>query len=136
MPEHPEPPLTATRKLRLLAQAWYYCVWVRLALWLLPLPAFKRCLEPKIEPVAPKHSWVDAAELAWAVETASRLVPCATCLVRAYAGWWWMARCRMPALIHVGVRKHAGRIQAHAWLEAHGRVWLGAHEHETYTPLS
>lgn len=50
----------------------------------------------------------------------------ATCLVQAIAARHWLAREGIPSSIIFGARPHpGGAIDAHAWLEAEGRVVVG-----------
>jgi hypothetical protein len=62
----------------------------------------------------------------WSVGAARRLAPGATCLIQALALEALLARAGQPARLCVGVaREPGGPLQAHAWLEASGRILLG-----------
>ena len=59
-----------------------------------------------------------------------------TCLTQALAAELLLRRAGHPAAIHVGVAKtSSGRLAAHAWIEAYGRVLLGDHDLDHYTRL-
>jgi hypothetical protein len=51
---------------------------------------------------------------------ASRYVPGAHCLARSFAAHLLLAQHGHPARMQIGVRKHDGRLDAHAWLEHRG----------------
>ena len=62
----------------------------------------------------------------WAVRTASRCVPAATCLAQALAAFVLMARRGHPVRVCIGVaRGDGGRLEAHAWVESGGRIVFG-----------
>jgi hypothetical protein len=86
----------------------------------------------------PQPSPVLAARVAWSVDRASRLVPQATCLVRAIAGQRLLAMKGFGSEIRVGVRnsREAG-FEAHAWLAVDDAVILGGTSDEVggYIPL-
>ena len=75
-------------------------------------------------PVSPGLSGHSPEELAWAVSSVSRVVPRATCLVRAIALELLLRRSGRPAELRIGVAKEAGELKAHAWVEAEGRLLL------------
>jgi hypothetical protein len=67
-----------------------------------------------------------ADRIAWAVGSAARFVPGASCLPQAIAAEALLIRAGHPAEIRLGVTKDGrGRIDAHAWVEVSGRVILG-----------
>lgn len=43
-----------------------------------------------------------------------------TCLTRSLLLEWMLRRRRQPALLHIGVRKQAASLEAHAWVECAG----------------
>lgn len=75
----------------------------------------------------------------WAVDAASRRCS-ATCLEQALATEALLRRAGLPAQLCIGVAKAAGdRLEAHAWVEQHGVVVVGAQEdlgRYTRLPLS
>jgi hypothetical protein len=76
-----------------------------------------------------------AAELAWAVQAASRYVPKATCLVQALTLELLMARSGQAGQLRIGVAKENGDLKAHAWVEADGRRWLEDAEPTRFSSL-
>jgi hypothetical protein len=73
--------------------------------------------------------------IAWAVVSAARFIPGASCLAQALAAEVLLARDGHAAQIHLGVAKNQGAIQAHAWVECSGRVLLGDLDLDRYAPL-
>jgi hypothetical protein len=63
---------------------------------------------------------LDAPLRARAVARAARLVPGATCLVRAAALARWLRARGAPAVLRIGVRHEGGALRAHAWVELDG----------------
>lgn len=54
---------------------------------------------------------------------AARHIPFETnCLEQSLALWWLLRRRGHPADLRIGVRKDAGKLEAHAWVEANGVV--------------
>jgi hypothetical protein len=109
----------------------------RLGLKLLPFRTLRRLVDllskPADESLVADQSYID--RIVWAVELAGRHVP-GTCLSRALAAQVLLTRRGHPALLHVGVGKERERFLAHAWLESGGRVVIGGHDLERYTPLT
>ena len=55
-----------------------------------------------------------------------------TCLQESLALWWLLGRQGIPSDLRVGVRKHADKFEAHAWVERNGIAMNepeGLHEH-------
>lgn len=78
-----------------------------------------------------------AAEVAQALRSASRRLPGkTTCLARALAGQWMLRRRRLGAVVHLGVRREAAGLAAHAWLEAGGGVVCGGEDMGEFTPIA
>jgi hypothetical protein len=60
----------------------------------------------------------------------------AGCLRRSILAWWFLRRGGIPSDICFGVRKCNHALEAHAWVEYHGRVLNDfAKIHEIYLPL-
>jgi len=75
-------------------------------------------------------SGVDAAtdltRVGWAVASAARFVPGATCLPQAMTAQALLIRRGRPSVIHTGFdRTDAKGVEGHAWLECDGRVVVG-----------
>lgn len=109
-------------EVRLLLSAGLTLAATRLAITLLPLAAARRLLQVREacgEPIWPPQ------RLAWAVQATARLVPRATCLVRALALERMLRRDGQPARLRIGVAKTPDApLAAHAWLETDGLVLL------------
>lgn len=45
-----------------------------------------------------------------------------TCLAESLALWWLLERQGCAAELRIGIRKPAGRFEAHAWVECNGQV--------------
>jgi hypothetical protein len=108
------------------------------ALALLPLTAlalrligFRRwqTLLARLAPIRPGLN-KDAATIIEEGRVVARLVDAAarhglyraTCLPRSLALWCLLRRCGIDSNLRIGVRKEAGDIQAHAWVEYRGTV--------------
>lgn len=102
----------------------------RLTLTFLPFGMWRKSLAVMMMPVPPFPDglawWRDAA---WAVNVARRVVPNATCLVQAIAGYRMGAQHGYPSRLFIGIAAKPGgnvpEIEAHAWLEAADVVILG-----------
>jgi hypothetical protein len=64
-------------------------------------------------------------EICRAVEVAGRLVPGATCLVKAHVASAMLNRFGYASEIKIGVSKQSSDLSAHAWLECDGRIVMG-----------
>lgn len=74
-------------------------------------------------------------QLAWAVRTAARRTPGASCLVQALALQRLLSQQGHSSELHIGVARHDQSFEAHAWLTHRGEVLIGADRHEEFTPL-
>jgi len=102
---------------------------VRLGLSLLSYRALRRWL-PRT--TAGAEATGDAARrIVWGVDVASRLVPRATCLVKAFAAQLILARAGYRSQLRIGVGNGTGgAFIAHAWLICGEGVLLGGAPHE------
>ncbi|PYO53045.1 MAG: lasso peptide biosynthesis B2 protein [Candidatus Rokuibacteriota bacterium] len=74
--------------------------------------------------------------IGWAVSTAGRLVPRATCLPQAVVAEGLLKRMGYQAALHIGVARGEGpALSAHAWVECLGRVVVGARGVTEYVVL-
>lgn len=123
---------------RLLVKAALWLGAVRLGLRLLPFRTQRRILA-HLERVFPCGSPSQAAvpeKIAWAVETAGRHVPKATCLTQAIAGKLLLTGAGYRSHLHLGVAKDKdGHFLAHAWLKSGGKVLIGGAELCAYSVL-
>jgi hypothetical protein len=80
---------------------------------------------------------VPASRIAWAIDAASQRIPTAnSCLPRALAARFLLVRWGYPAEFSIGVaRNRDGKLEAHAWVEALGKVVIGASEPGYFSPL-
>jgi hypothetical protein len=110
---------------------------VRLGLSLLSYRALRRWLPKAASGTAASET--AARRIVWGVDRASRLVPGATCLVRAVAAQAILARAGYHSQVRIGVNSdERGNFIAHAWLIGGDRVLLGGapHELDRYVPLA
>ena len=115
----------------------------RLALWLLPFRWVTLLTVTQLTPWAehatalPEAGEREQRRVARMVKRAAAFVPHATCLVRVLTGAHLFAARGKQSQIVIGVRRRAGRLEAHAWLESGGRVVLGdVQDLPSYQPLS
>lgn len=126
------------------------CLWVETLLWLtglriglfvIPFVALRSALQriTRLMPIAPTcHSDDLLSQVAWAVESAARFVPRATCLPQALAAQALFARRAKPSSLYIGVtRNDRNKIEAHAWVECENRIVVGGAESQGhYTALT
>ena len=125
--------------LRVVALLWHY----RLRLWLLPFDRVTHLAQQRMglgEVNKPEQLYVQQLHvqqrLARRIERAAWFVPHATCLVRVLAGAQLFAARGQRADVVIGVRRRAGLLEAHAWLESGGQVVLGdVQDLTSYHPL-
>jgi hypothetical protein len=107
---------------RLLARALGVVASIRLALWLLPFQWTCRQVR-KPGAASGRLATMPVSRFAWAVQTAARRVPAASCLTQALALQWLLVRAGRPASLRIGVAKDAARgLESHAWVECEGQV--------------
>jgi len=76
---------------------------------------------------------VDAGRVAWAVRTATHLLPAGrTCLTEALAAQYLLQRRGAAATLRLGVSRVADVVTAHAWLEAAGGIVIGGEIADRY----
>lgn len=120
------------RDLLLLAEALLAVAAVRLALLIVPLKALHsrviaHAARSKAEQRAPGRA--DPERIAWAVAAAGARLPGGTCLPRALALQWLLARRAESSVVHVGfLLRESGEVRGHAWLEHRGEVLIGGGE--------
>lgn len=115
----------STEDRRLLLQAVAVVGVVRLGLWVLPFRTLRRLLTVE----RPESERLDPAmgeRIGWAVTSAARRIPAATCLTQALAAQYLLQRRGIAAELRIGVAREAGKsLQAHAWVESGGRIVVG-----------
>lgn len=75
---------------------------------------------------APPDTWAIVARMVRAAAHNGPGTP--TCLAESLALWWLLGREGCFAELRIGIRKPAGRFEAHAWVECNGRVLNDADE--------
>jgi hypothetical protein len=113
---------------RLLAQALAMLPLTALALWAVGFRRWQALLA-RLAPVGAAAVGDEAALVrqgraaARLVEAAARRGPYrATCLPRSVTLWWLLRRRGIDSDLRIGVRKEAGKFEAHAWVELRGLV--------------
>jgi hypothetical protein len=96
---------------------------VRLSLWLIPFRLIRRGAE------GAGTLWLmngkfTAAQIAWLVRIASRVIFRATCLTQALTAQVLLNASGLPNQLHIGVAK-GDKFESHAWVEHDGRVLVG-----------
>jgi transglutaminase superfamily protein len=113
----------------LLGRCLLTVVMVRLGLSLLSYRALRRWLPRGTDGAA--AAGAAAQRIVWGVDVTSRLVPGATCLVKAFAAQLILARAGYQSQLRIGVGNDpGGKFIAHAWLMCGDRVLLGGAPHE------
>jgi transglutaminase-like putative cysteine protease len=74
------------------------------------------------------------APMAWGVAAAGALLR-ASCLEQSVALTGMLALTRIPARLVIGVSRSGRTLDAHAWVESHGSIVLGAPEAPSYAAL-
>jgi len=123
---------------RLLLRAAAVLGAIRLGLTLLRFPTVHRLVTNAARPATGPGGRAAASpdRIVWAVTTASRCVPRATCLTQALAAQVLLGRHGHAAHLRIGVaRGAAGQFQAHAWLESGDRVPIGGLGRTRYVAL-
>jgi len=121
---------------KLLVRAGALLLSVRLGLWLLPYRVVM-LLALGAAAAGGRPACLRPERIAWAVATAARLGPGATCLPRALVAESLLRRMGYAATLHIGVTKgDNGTIEAHAWVEYLGKVVVGKAGVERYAALS
>jgi hypothetical protein len=112
---------------------------IRLGLWVLSFNTLRRILG-KFQTARQDSKdlgLVQANRIIWAVITASRYIPKATCLTQALAGQVLLARYGYASTVHLGVQNDAGdSFRAHAWLEREAQIVIGGSGMSGFTPLT
>ena len=79
-----------------------------------------------------------ASRIVWAIDATTRRLPqCNSCLPRALAARFLLARWGYPAELSIGVAKNNdGELEAHAWVETLGKVVIGESQPGYFRPLA
>jgi hypothetical protein len=117
----------------LLVRALGWVALARAALWFVPFTRL-RVAADRLRASSLRRG-TDPGRVAWAVQTATRAVPRATCLAQALAADAMLRRTGRAPTLRIGVAKEGASLEAHAWLELDGAVLVGDHDLHRYTPL-
>lgn len=121
---------------RLLGRAWLTLLLADVALRLSALPKVQRLLAPRAGPDSAAGGSTSPARLAQLVDIAARHhIRPMQCLQRSLVLQSLLRRQGLSADLRIGVRKHAGAMQAHAWLEQEGRPLFEDPEVDSDFPL-
>ncbi len=125
----------------LLSEAFLYLGLARAALLSVPFRHISRHLGRQFPPGAEAPSSgptsPEARRIGWAVDVMSRRTPWeSACLAQAMAGKFMLQRRGIRSRLSLGMKKDpAGKLAAHAWLQAGDDILLGA-TREPFTVLS
>jgi len=114
---------------RLLLEAFGACAYFRLLLYVVSANRLGSLVARS------GRSGAAVERIVWAVRTATRWTPAATCLVSGLALQRMLGRHGHRSELHIGVARTGGFFSAHAWVERDGRVLLGEGELDTYVRL-
>ena len=120
----------------LLVTTFGVLVFVRLTLSFLPFRVVRQ-IPTRLQTPWLRYIAGNPERLIWAVTATARHVPGATCLTQALTAQMLYGSQGISAITRFGVlRGESGRLEAHAWLEAGGKIVLGASEPGKFTPLT
>jgi Transglutaminase-like superfamily len=119
---------------RLLVSAACWLAACRVALWTVPFPRTRDLVESWGTPR--RGVALAPGRIAWAVRTAARPIPGATCLTQALAAAVMLRRGGAAPVVRFGVTREQGDFEAHAWLELDGRVLVGDQGLDRYATLA
>jgi len=116
----------------LLVRSVFWVGTLRLGLWLLPFRLLRQLVVVAGRcPAGVESPDSDSpARIGWAVKTAGRCIPRATCLTQALAAQVMLLQhgCR-DVQLRIGVYRREGpRLEAHAWVNCGGRAVVGTTE--------
>ena len=125
-----------SREKILFIKAWILLGIIRLGLSLLRFTTLKKVLTAVSPLMAKVDQELPEDRLLWAVGTASRYVPKATCLAQALTAQLFLKQSGRQASLHIGVNgSEEGRLNAHAWVESRGKVIIGGPNPGDFTSL-
>jgi hypothetical protein len=125
----------------ILGQLVAFAVPLEIALRLLSLPRLIHVLSwaslTRVGAVFPLlHRQTDTQHVSLLAALAARIVrgpEC--CLPRSLLLFWLFSVRREPVTLLIGVRKEAGTLHSHAWVETHDGFAVGGHQKEAFQPL-
>lgn len=111
---------------------------IRAGLWSLSFQHLRRLLQRLSPTFVPSRRGTrsEAGRIAWAVTSASRFIPHATCLVQALALQTMLRQHGIEASLNIGVARQDGeRLNAHAWIRHDDALIACGSNPVDYTPL-
>ena len=123
----------------LLFQALVVVCVFRLGLWILPFKTLIGITERQVDQDnGSQVNFSEIKKIASSVRRAAHYVPSATCLTQALATNFLLRRIGVSAFLRIGVANGSkGQLEAHAWLESHGKIIVGKEKGlERYTVMS
>jgi Transglutaminase-like superfamily len=109
---------------------------VRVGLRMSSFRRVRRSLTRIVRPTrSPDPTPGEVDRIGWAVRSAARFVPGATCLPQALAAEAILRRRGHPADVRLGVKRGDDGVEAHAWVESYGRVIVGDGDLDRFEPL-
>lgn len=127
-----------------LAHGFRTLMFLRLGLWLLPVRVLRDRARHSTRNFRTSSrsaglragSLLSMERVSWAVKTAARYVPAASCLTQALAAQSLLSRGGHRSELHTVVAKGPGsEFGAHAWVQCEDRVVIGGADLQGYTPL-
>lgn len=118
-----------SRQQLLTLRAWGWLFVARMVLSLTPIGWLTRQVDSRH---LGSRGRVKPSDCALAVSRASRLVPGATCLVRALAAQWMIRGAGFQPELHFGASNGDEGFKAHAWLTCEGDVLIGGETKDEY----
>ncbi len=76
-------------------------------------------------------------EIVQAIERAERRLPVRiVCIHKSLVAHWMLRRRGIASLVHYGIRPDIDTLQAHVWVEADGRIVMGADESTSFARVA
>ena len=105
----------------MLAEAWLTLTWVDFVVSFLPYCWWKSWLVS--QPEADTNQAAPFEDLVWAVNAAANHhLRKPTCLRRSLSLKQMLQRRKIPATLHIGIKKNGREVDAHAWVECNGII--------------
>jgi hypothetical protein len=123
---------------RLLIRCASVLVAMQLGLWILTVRRLHAFVtgaprRRRTTSAARRHS---PERIEWAVRTAARYLPGATCLPQALAAQYMLVSAGHPAMLRIGFAASKGHeLAGHAWVESDGPIVLDGSDRMRYVPL-
>jgi hypothetical protein len=119
------------------ACGWLLIAW--LSLDVLPGRLYRKLISPslKLKRRPPEDGRSYAKRVHWAVRASSKRVPWRTvCFHEGIAAHQMLCRAGIQSVMHYGVAKSDGGMEAHVWVTVDDRVVVGGETKDRFTPLA